>query len=180
MPTTTVAKSYRPHALVVAAVVLAAGAWFWFTPSAADEARLDGLQLDPTLVLPEVAGEVPQLIGNETNVARRSWDGSWSSTEHIDSYTLISRRVNRYAEDLYDHVDRSSWTITSVRCTEDRFVLSAQQPFDGDWATLSITAWAVGPSGQMSVRSAVSAEAGTSLVANGDVGAPEIDCAEIS
>ncbi|MEM8707133.1 MAG: hypothetical protein AAGE98_11800 [Actinomycetota bacterium] len=180
MPATTVAKSYRPHFLAIAAVVIAAGAWFWFTPSAADEARLDGLQLDPTLVLPELDGELPELIENDTNVASRNWDGTWSITEHVDSYALVSRRVNRYAEDLYEHVDRSSWNVTAVRCTEDQFVLSARQPFDGDWATLEITAWAVGPNGRMTVRSAVSAEAGTSLVAAGEVGPPEIDCPEIS
>lgn len=176
----TVAKSYRRHFLVAAALVLAVFAYFWFTPSGADERRLDGLQLDPTLTLPTLAGEMPEFLETDTNVARRSWDGSWSITEHTDRYALLSRRVNRYAEDLYDHVDASTWTITAVRCTEDRFVLTARQPFDGDWATLEITAWAVGANGEMTVRSAVSAEAGTSLVTSNDAVDAVIDCREVS
>ena len=175
----TVAKSYRRHALVAAALVLAVFAYFWFTPSGADERRLDGLQLDPTLTLPMLAGETPELLETDANVARRSWDGSWSITEHTDRYALLSRRVNRYADDLYDHVDASTWSITAVRCSEDQFVLTARQPFDGDWATLEITAWAVGANGEMTVRSAVSAEAGTSLVASNDAVDAMIDCPEV-
>ncbi|MEO0494282.1 MAG: hypothetical protein AAF081_12800 [Actinomycetota bacterium] len=177
--TTSVARSYRPHFLIAALAVIAVGAFFWFRPSAADQARLDGLQLDPTLTLPLLAGEQPELVDNDTNVASRSWDGTWSITEHTDTYALVSRRVNRYAEDLHDHVDASSWSITAMRCSEDRLVLTARQPFDGDWATLEITAWAVGPSGRMTVRSAVSAEAGTSLVVGGDEITAAIDCPEV-
>lgn len=177
--TSSVAPSYRPHIAIAVAALLAVGAWFWFSPSGADKARLDGLQLDPTLVLPELAGETPQLIDNDTNVASRSWDGSWSITEHTDTYALVSRRVNRYAEDLYDHVAASSWNITAVRCSEDQFVLTARQPFDGDWATFEITAWPVGANGRMTVRSAVSAEAGTALVASGELVDAVIDCPEI-
>ena len=176
----TAARSYRTHFLVVAALVLAGLAYVWFSPSAADERRLEGLQLDPTLVIPELAGETPERISIDTSVARRSWDGSWSITEHRERYALTSRRVNRYAEDLYDHVAASTWSITAVRCREDQFVLTARQPFDGDWATLEITARAVGANGEMTVRSAVSAAAGTSLVVDGELLDADIDCPEVS
>ena len=175
----TAAKSYRKPALIVAAATIAVLAYFWFQPSAADEARLAMLEADPTLVLPPLAGETAELVETGTNVASRSWDGDWSVTERTDRYNLLSRRVNRYAPDLVAHMDASDWDVTQVRCQEDRLVISGRQLIDGDWATLEFTAWAVGPNGQLSVRAAINAVAGESPPLSADVAEIELACDNI-
>ena len=173
------ARSYVRPALVIAVALLVALAWFWFQPSAADEARLDLLESDPTLQLPTLDGEELERIGSDSAVARRSWNGELGITERTDRYELGSRRVDRYAEDLFDHMDASPWEVLAVRCTEDLVVISGRQIIDGDWATLEFTAWATGPTGELSVRSAISATAGADLVVAGDAGELMVDCARM-
>lgn len=175
----TDAKSHIKPMLFVSAAALALLAWVWFRPADADEARLAMLEADPVLVMPTLDGETVEQIGDESNVATRSWNGNWSITETSDRYALGSRRVNRYAQDLYDHMDASPWEVTSVRCTEDFVVISGRQILDGDWASLEFSAWATGPTGELSIRSAISATAGGDLVMAGDAGELVIDCADV-
>ncbi|MEM9464490.1 MAG: hypothetical protein AAGA90_03915 [Actinomycetota bacterium] len=174
--TTAPARSLLIPGLVLAAVAIAALVFVWFRPSAQDQARLDVLEADPTLVLPMLDGEVPELLGSESSVASRSWSGEWSITERTDRYALQSRRVDRYAVDLYDHITASSWDVTSVQCQEDQVVITGRQVVDGDWATLEFTAWATGPSGQLSVRSAVSAVGGNDLMVVAETTEARINC----
>ncbi len=175
----TAARSYVRPGLAVAALVLVAFAWFWFQPSAADEARLEFLEADPTLVLPTLAGETPELVESERTVATRDWTGSWGVTDRVDRYSLESRRVDRYAEDLFDHLQASPWELTSVRCQEDQLVLTGRQLVDGDWATIEVSAWATGPNGTLSVRSAIAAVGGTGLVVEPAAVELRLDCTAI-
>ena len=178
-PQTAVARSFLAPGLVVVLLVIAALTYFWFQPSAQDRARLDVLEADPALVMPMLDGEVPELLSSQSSVASRSWSGEWSVTERADRDALTSRRVDRYAADLFAHMSDSAWSITTVQCREDQVVISGQQLIDGDWATLEFTAWAVGPNGQLSVRSAISAVGGSDLVAPAASTEPRIDCATL-
>ncbi|MEM9521861.1 MAG: hypothetical protein AAGA37_21315 [Actinomycetota bacterium] len=160
----TVARSVVRPALLVAAVVLGALAYFWFQPDAGDEARLALLEADVIHALPTLDGETPELLGTETNVASRDWTGSWSLTERADRYALQDPNVDRYLADLYAHLQDSTWEFTSVRCGEAQFVLTGRQVIDGDWATLEFTAWPSGETARLSVRTAISAVGGNALV----------------
>ena len=173
---TAAARSYLVPGLVVIALVVAALIYFWFQPSAADQARLDVIEADPTLVLPMLDGEQPELLSSESTVASRNWSGEWSITERTDRYALQSRRVDRYADDLYEHLRVSAWDVTSVQCQEDQLVITGRQVIDGDWATLEFTAWAVGANGQLSVRSAISAVGGNDLMVVAEATEARINC----
>ena len=50
---------------------------------------------------------------------------------------------------------------------------------DGDWATLEFTAWAVGPNGKLSVRSAISAVAGDDPPLSAETAELEIACDDV-
>lgn len=170
------ARSFVVPGLVVAAVVLAVLAYFWFQPTAEDEARLALLESDATLVLPPLDGAAAELVGSESTVASRGWTGEWSITERTDRYALPSGQVDRYAAALYDHMDESPWDVTNVRCQADQLVVSGRQVIDGDWATLEFTAWRVGETGQLSVRSAISAVGDKELVVEASATEIRIDC----
>lgn len=175
----TAARSFVVPGLVAAVLVLAGFGWLWFQPSAADEARLDLLEADPTRVLPPLDGETPVLVDSDRSVATRDWTGAWSVTERSDRYTLESRRVDRYADDLFAHLEASAWEPTDVRCQEDQLVIAARQVIDGDWATIEFSAWAVGPSGMLSVRSSIAAVGGSDLVVTASDTEVRVDCVEV-
>lgn len=178
--TTTVARSLIGPALVLAALAIGALAYFWFQPDAQDEARLALLEADSTLVLPMLDGELPELLESDSNVASRRWSGEWSITERTDRYALQGADVDRYAEDLFDHMTTSAWDVTSARCEATQVVITGRQVIDGDWATLEFTAWSAGTTGQLSVRSAISAVGGSAMVVETEASEASISCDTLS
>lgn len=174
------ARSFVVPGLVVAALVIAVLTFFWFQPAAEDEARLALLEADPTLALPPLGADLAEQVGSESTVASRSWTGEWSITERTDRYALATAQVDQFAEVLYDHMDASAWDVTSVRCQADQLVITGRQVIDGDWATLEFSAWGQGETGQLSVRSAISAVGGSELAVEAEATEIRIDCPAIS
>jgi len=162
--------------LLVGVIALGAIAFLWFWPSSGNEERLAMLQADPVLQLPPLEGSEVTLTGNETNVASRSWTGTWDFTYNVHEYTLEGGSIADHIVVLFGHVDESDWIMTNAQCTDAQLSFTAQRSLDGDWATLEFTGWDLEESSRLIVRSTIGASGGDPVVSSEPSVEPLIQC----